>query len=66
MAEFQKVYEHILQDPKFRESLVASPESALKHIGIEPTPEVLAAVQQITKAVQNLQAALPGDEAFVT
>jgi hypothetical protein len=66
MAEFQKVYEHILKDPAFREALVANPKHALETLGVEATPEVLAAIHQVTKSVQNLQAALPGDEAFVT
>jgi hypothetical protein len=59
----------VLTDEKFRTELATYPEQALKSVGIEPTPEVVQAVQSIIFAVSQLGTDLKADakaEAFVT
>jgi hypothetical protein len=60
MAQFETLYHKVLTDPEFRLKLQATPEHALKSIGIDPTPEVLALLKNLEQAVAALSRDLDG------
>ncbi len=47
MANFEVLVGKALFDPEFAKLLKSDPAAALKHIGIDPTPERLAAIRQV-------------------
>jgi hypothetical protein len=63
MSQFDHLYHKVLSDPQFRRELVAEPEQALRSVGIDPTPEVLASLKNIEAAVRSLETDLGGPEA---
>ncbi len=61
MPQFQHLYAKVLSDSDFRNKLVSAPSDALQSVGITPTPEILAAVQDVISAVTKLGVDLEGD-----
>ena len=61
MAHFERLYNKVLTDAQFRAELQANPSAALQSIGIEPTPKVLAALQDVVKAVEEVRTDLGPD-----
>lgn len=55
MSGFQELYKEMLEKPKSREALLNDPAAELRKLGINPTPEVLAAVCGIIQDVEQLQ-----------
>jgi hypothetical protein len=47
MTNFQTVIDKIMSDESFRESLVEAPEDTLREIGVEPTAEMLEALEDL-------------------
>jgi hypothetical protein len=61
MTDFQTLHDRAMTDVNFRRSLVADPAGTLQSIGIEPTPETLAALKEAIEAFLALGAKLtPG------
>jgi hypothetical protein len=61
-SEFAHLVGKATFDPEFAEKLEMDPEAALRHIGIEPTDEVLGALDEVDiSAIRDLAIAL-GDE----
>jgi hypothetical protein len=60
MAQFETLYHKVLTDQQFRQELQANPQVALKSIGIDPTPEVLALLKNLELAVAALARDLDG------
>jgi hypothetical protein len=63
MAHFEKLYNKVLGDAQFRAELAANPSQALQSIGIEPTPQLLDAIKDVAKAVEEVRADLGPDAA---
>jgi hypothetical protein len=61
MAHFEKLYNKVLSDPHFRAELYANPSQALQSIGIEPTPQLLSAINDVAKAVEEVRTDLGPD-----
>jgi hypothetical protein len=61
MSQFQDLYAKVLSDSDFRSQLVSYPSDALKSVGITPTPEILAAIQNVISAVTELGADVDGE-----
>ena len=61
MSQFQDLYAKVLSDSYFRSQLVSDPSCALQSVGITPTPEILAAIQNVITAVTEVGADLDGD-----
>jgi hypothetical protein len=61
MSQFQDLYAKVLSDSDFRNQLVAYPSDALQSVGITPTPEILAAIQDVIDAVTEVGADIDGD-----
>jgi hypothetical protein len=58
MATLQEIAIRIITDDDFAQALLANPEQVLRAEGIEPTPEMIEAVQGIDMAeLRNLTAA---------
>jgi hypothetical protein len=56
--EIQEIVSRIISDSTFAESLSANPEKTLKDAGVEPTPEIIAALKGLDKsAIQRLAVA---------
>jgi hypothetical protein len=71
VSQFQDLYNQVLSDADFRSQLASNPASALQSVGIDPTPELLAAVQGVISAVSSLGSEFPPNatasvEPFVT
>lgn len=65
-ADIQTLVGRILSDPKFAEALTQNPEQALKDAGIEPTIDLLDALQGVdADSLKNLAAAFGEDQAAV-
>lgn len=65
-ADIQTLVGKILSDPKFAEALTQNPEQALKDAGIEPTIDLLDALQGVdADSLKNLAAAFGEDQAAV-
>jgi len=47
MADFEKLVHKAMNDESFAQSLVDNPETALRSEGIEPTPEMLDALNGV-------------------
>lgn len=61
MPDFQTLHDRAMTDINFRRSLVSDPAGTLASIGIEPTPEVLSALNEAIEAFLALGAKLaPG------
>jgi hypothetical protein len=54
MSQFQDLYIKVLCNSDFRSQLVSDPSDALESVGIAPTPEVLAAIQNVVTAVNKV------------
>jgi hypothetical protein len=65
MSQFDELYHKVLSDHDFRQELISQPEQALRSIGIDPTPEVLALLKNIETAVGALHEDLGGPTAQV-
>ncbi|HSH05295.1 MAG TPA: Os1348 family NHLP clan protein [Anaerolineae bacterium] len=64
MSDLQTLIGKALTDDKFVQNLVDNPEQALKDAGVEPTPEILAALDGVdVDAIKNLASALGDDRA---
>ncbi|MCF2151397.1 Os1348 family NHLP clan protein [Desmonostoc muscorum LEGE 12446] len=64
MSDLQAVVGRVLSDESFAQRLVESPEATLREVGVEPTPEVLEALQGVDiQAMQQLAAAFGQDKA---
>jgi hypothetical protein len=61
MAHFEKLYNKVLSDAQFRAELAVNPSKALQSIGIEPTPQLLDAIKDVAKAVEEVRADLGPD-----
>lgn len=64
MSDFQALVGKALSDEAFAKKLVESPEEALKEAGVEPTEEVLDALEGLdVESVKKLAAAFGDDQA---
>ena len=64
MSDLQVVVGRILSDENFAQRLVESPEVTLREVGVDPTPELLEALQGLDlQALQQLTAAFGEDKA---
>jgi hypothetical protein len=61
MSQFQDLYAKVLSDSDFRGQLVSNPSDALTSVGITPTPDILAAIQDVVTAVTELGTDIDGD-----
>lgn len=61
MGQFEKLYNKVLTDAQFRAELSKEPARALESIGIQPTPEILGAVNEVNKAVEQVRKDLGPD-----
>ena len=66
MSPLDHLRERILKDKEFREALVNSPRSALKEVGIDPTPQNLALIKNVTDSIGNLYFAFEEEDRYVT
>ena len=53
-TKFALLYDRVLADEDFRQQLADDPVSALESLGIDPTPQVVSAVQQINASVKAI------------
>jgi hypothetical protein len=60
--EFQQLYDKVLSDSAFRLLLVADPKAALKQLKIQPTTEVLKAIETIIADLEKLEALFGHDK----
>jgi hypothetical protein len=64
MSDFETLVGKALADEEFAAAVVENPEAALRQAGIEPTDEMLEALNGIdVEAVKNLAAAFGEDQA---
>ncbi|MGB8700584.1 MAG: Os1348 family NHLP clan protein [Thermosynechococcaceae cyanobacterium] len=64
MSDFQTLVGRALSDENFAKSLVESPEATLREAGVEPSAEILEALQGIDlEGVKSLAAAFGDDKA---
>ena len=64
MSDLQALIGKALTDEAFVKNLVENPEQALKDAGVDPTPEILAALDGVdVAAIKNLASALGDDRA---
>jgi hypothetical protein len=64
MSDFQTLVGKALSDESFAAALVRDPEATLRGAGIEPTPEILEALQGVdVEAIKQLAAAFGEDKA---
>jgi hypothetical protein len=61
MSQFQDLYAKVLSDSDFRNQLLSDPSDALQTVGIAPTPEILAALQDVIDAVTELGTDIDGE-----
>jgi len=61
-SPFQQLYARALSDDDFRRQLAEDPKAALTSLGIEPTDELLEAIEDAIEGVRDAQAIL-GDQA---
>jgi hypothetical protein len=61
MSQFQDLYAKVLSDSDFRALLVSDPSTALQSVGIAPTPEILAALQNVIDSVTALGTDIEGE-----
>lgn len=54
MSQFHDLYAKVLSDSDFRKQLISDPPVALQSVGITPTPEILAALQNVIDSVSAL------------
>lgn len=62
MADFDSVVQKILSDSDFCSELATNPEAALRSLGVEPTPEIIAALKGLDAASINRLAAAFGKQ----
>ena len=63
--QYQRLYDRVLVDSKFRKLLASDPEKALRSIDIEPTKQILRALKSIKSDVEKLEDIFgDGGEAF--
>ena len=56
--QIQELVSRVISDAGFAEKLSANPEQTLKDAGVEPTPEIVAALKGLDKsAIQRLAVA---------
>lgn len=64
MSDLQTLVGKILSDPTFAETLIDSPETTLRGMNIDPTPEILSALNGLdVHSVKRLAAAFGDDKA---
>ena len=64
MTDYSVIIDKVLSDEGFADRLVASPEQTLRDNGVEPSTEVLSALQGMNaEAVSNLAKAFGKDQA---
>lgn len=63
MAQFDVLVNKLLSDPAFAESLVADPEGTLRSNGVDPTPEMVAALRQLDPSSVSRLATAFGQQA---
>ncbi len=64
MSDLQAVIGRVLSDESFAQKLVENPEAALQEAGLEPTPEIIEALQEVDlQSIQQLAAAFGQDKA---
>jgi hypothetical protein len=61
MSQFQDLYAKVLSDSDFRNQLLSDPSDALQTVGIAPTPQILAALQDVIDAVTELGTDIDGE-----
>jgi hypothetical protein len=65
-ADLQLLVGKILSDEKFAQALAENPEKALRDAGIEPTVDLVEALQEIdAESLKNMAAAFGPDQAAV-
>lgn len=62
MSKFQELYNKVLSDAKFRNDLASNPADALQSIGITPTNDLVAAINDIVANVTAIGGSLTADE----
>jgi hypothetical protein len=53
--KYQQLYDKVLSDSAFRNQLASDSKSALRSIGIEPSAEILKAIDSIKDDVTKLE-----------
>ncbi len=68
MNQFETLYQQAISDPAFLALLASDTASALQSIGIDPTPEIVASVQNVLASIValNSQLAPPSIAASMT
>ena len=64
--DFQGLVEKALSDEKFAQSMLNKPEETLRGVGVEPTPEILAALKGVDAESLKRLAAAFGDHKAAT
>jgi hypothetical protein len=66
MSDFHTLVGKAIAEPSFAEALVKDPKPTLAEIGIEPTDEMLKALQEVdVEAMKRLAVAFGDDKAAV-
>ena len=60
MSDFEKVLKKAFQDEGYRKRLAKDPHSALQEVGVQPTPEKIAALKSTDDALTNAQHTFSG------
>ncbi|AFY47692.1 hypothetical protein Nos7524_1829 [Nostoc sp. PCC 7524] len=64
MFDLSAIIGRVMSDESFAQRLVENPEAALQEAGLEPTPEIVEALQGVDlQAIQQLAAAFGEDKA---
>lgn len=62
--KYQQLYDKVLGDPKFRNQLALSPAEALRSLDIEPTEQVLQALNTVIVDIGRLERIFSGRQDF--
>jgi hypothetical protein len=63
-APLQTLIGRVMTDEAFANTLLANPQSALRSVGVDPTPEILDALKDVDiQAVRRMAAAFGEDRA---
>jgi hypothetical protein len=62
MSQYKDLYNKVVQDKGFRQQLLEDPSAALRSIGIEPTHDLLHAINELKEDVEKIHRELGGDD----
>jgi hypothetical protein len=61
-SQYKDLYNKVVQDAVFRRQLLEDPSAALTSIGIEPTHDLLHAIDELKGDVEKIHLELGGDD----